>query len=63
MSITVPRRVPGLLAGLAICLAGTACGRTSPDVTGALAPLLASDGAGYLNGQTFHVDGGIMTHL
>lgn len=33
------------------------------DDLGALAVLLASDAAGYLNGQTFHVDGGIMTHL
>jgi 3-oxoacyl-[acyl-carrier protein] reductase len=30
---------------------------------GALAVLLASDAAGYLNGQVFHVDGGVMTHL
>lgn len=30
---------------------------------GALAVLLASEAGGYLNGQTFHVDGGVMTHL
>ena len=30
---------------------------------GALAVLLASDAAGYLNGQVFHIDGGITTHL
>jgi 3-oxoacyl-[acyl-carrier protein] reductase len=29
----------------------------------ALAVLLASDAAGYLNGQVFHVDGGVTTHL
>jgi 3-oxoacyl-[acyl-carrier protein] reductase len=33
------------------------------DELGALAVLLASDAAGYLNGQVFHVDGGVMTHL
>ena len=32
------------------------------DVTG-LATLLASDGGAYLNGQVFHVDGGVMGHL
>ncbi len=30
---------------------------------GALAVLLASDAAGYLSGQVFHVDGGVTTHL
>ncbi len=30
---------------------------------GGLAVLLASDAAGFLNGQTFHVDGGVTTHL
>lgn len=35
----------------------------SGDELGALAVLLASDASGYLNGQVFHVDGGIMTHL
>lgn len=30
---------------------------------GPLAVLLASDAAGFLNGQVFHVDGGVMTHL
>jgi len=29
----------------------------------ALAVLLSSEAAGYLSGQTFHVDGGVMTHL
>jgi len=33
------------------------------DELGALAVLLASDAAGYLNGQVFHVDGGVTTHL
>ncbi len=33
------------------------------DELAGLAVLLASDGSGYLNGQVFHVDGGIMTHL
>ena len=33
------------------------------DELGALAVLLASEAGGYLNGQTFHVDGGVMTHL
>ncbi len=35
---------------------------TADDVTG-LAVLLASGAAGYLNGQVFHVDGGISGHL
>ncbi len=30
---------------------------------GALAVLLASDAAGYLNGQVFHIDGGVSQHL
>ena len=29
----------------------------------ALAVLLSSDGAAFLNGQTFHIDGGISQHL
>ncbi len=33
------------------------------DELGALAVLLASDAGGFLNGQVFHVDGGVMTHL
>ena len=33
------------------------------DDVGALAVLLASDAAGYLSGQVFHVDGGVTTHL
>ncbi|MFQ5380431.1 MAG: SDR family NAD(P)-dependent oxidoreductase [Dehalococcoidia bacterium] len=33
------------------------------DELGALAVLLASEAAGYINGQTIHVDGGAMTHL
>ncbi|HEX6031568.1 MAG TPA: SDR family oxidoreductase [Tepidiformaceae bacterium] len=33
------------------------------DEVGALAVLLASDAAGYINGQVLHVDGGVMTHL
>ncbi len=33
------------------------------DEIAALAVLLASDAAGYLNGQVFHVDGGISEHL
>lgn len=33
------------------------------DEVGTLAVLLASDAAGYINGQVLHVDGGIMTHL
>jgi NAD(P)-dependent dehydrogenase (short-subunit alcohol dehydrogenase family) len=28
-----------------------------------LAVLLASDAAGFLNGQVFHVDGGVSQHL
>ena len=28
-----------------------------------LAVLLASDAAGYLNGQVFHVDGGVGGHI
>ncbi len=35
----------------------------SADEVGALAVLLASDAAGYINGQVIHVDGGVMTHL
>ncbi len=30
---------------------------------GALAVLLASDAAGFLSGQTFHIDGGVSAHL
>ncbi len=30
---------------------------------GPMAVLLASDAAGYLNGQVFHVDGGVSQHL
>ena len=30
---------------------------------GALAVLLASDAAGFMSGQTFHVDGGVSAHL
>ncbi len=33
------------------------------DETAALAVLLASEAAGYMNGQVFHIDGGVMTHL
>jgi 3-oxoacyl-[acyl-carrier protein] reductase len=33
------------------------------DEVAALAVLLASGAAGYLNGQVFHVDGGVTTHL
>jgi len=33
------------------------------DELAALALLLASDASGYLNGQVFHIDGGITTHL
>lgn len=33
------------------------------DELGLLAVLLASDAAGYINGQVFNVDGGVMTHL
>jgi len=33
------------------------------DEIGALAVLLASDAAGYINGQVIHVDGGVLTHL
>ncbi len=33
------------------------------DELGALAVLLASDAAGYINGQVIHVDGGVLTHL
>ena len=33
------------------------------DDLGALAVLLASESSGYINGQTLHVDGGVMTHL
>jgi len=33
------------------------------DELAALAVLLASDAAGYLNGQVFHVDGGVSQHL
>ncbi len=33
------------------------------DQLGALAVLLASDAASFINGQVLHVDGGIMTHL
>ena len=33
------------------------------DEVGALAVLLASDAAGYINGQVIHVDGGVLTHL
>lgn len=33
------------------------------DEVATLAVLLASDGGGYLNGQVFHVDGGVTTHL
>lgn len=35
----------------------------SAEEVGALAVLLASDAAGYINGQVIHVDGGVMTHL
>jgi len=35
----------------------------SGDEVALLAVLLASDAAGYINGQVLHVDGGIMTHL
>jgi 3-oxoacyl-[acyl-carrier protein] reductase len=35
----------------------------SSDELGALAVLLASDAAGYINGQVLHVDGGVSTHL
>ncbi len=33
------------------------------DELGGLAVLLASDAGGYLNGQMFHADGGVMTHI
>ncbi|WP_322796425.1 SDR family NAD(P)-dependent oxidoreductase [Tepidiforma sp.] len=33
------------------------------DELGALAVLLASDAAGYISGQVFHVDGGVSQHL
>lgn len=33
------------------------------DELAALAVLLASDAAGYLNGQVFHIDGGVSQHL
>ncbi|MBI2764959.1 MAG: SDR family oxidoreductase [Chloroflexi bacterium] len=33
------------------------------DELAALAVLLASDAGGYLNGQTFHVDGGVTNHI
>jgi 3-oxoacyl-[acyl-carrier protein] reductase len=33
------------------------------DEVASLAVLLASDAAGYLNGQVFHVDGGVSQHL
>lgn len=33
------------------------------DELGALAVLLASDAAGYISGQVYHVDGGVTTHL
>lgn len=33
------------------------------DELGALTVLLASDAAGYINGQVVHVDGGVTTHL
>jgi 3-oxoacyl-[acyl-carrier protein] reductase len=33
------------------------------DEVGALAVLLASGAAGYINGQVIHVDGGVLTHL
>jgi NAD(P)-dependent dehydrogenase (short-subunit alcohol dehydrogenase family) len=35
----------------------------SPDEVAPLALLLASEGSGYLNGQVFYVDGGVMSHL
>jgi NAD(P)-dependent dehydrogenase (short-subunit alcohol dehydrogenase family) len=35
---------------------------TAADVAG-LALLLASDAAGFINGQVFHVDGGVSQHL